>query len=425
MNKEKTDFFGAGFCPFDDYYLLIMRRPIVCILLCCLLFSAGCETRIQPQPTTEESPEPQPVQTPAEESHAQHIEKRTEYKYCTVILDFDLPQAESSYALYKAELHGITGAEYAGILNALSRGQQWETALGKKIDTEHLGRGSFQVIRPAGDGVPRASLRGNAGGSQFLFTSKSSGEMVLSASDLNPYDADDRLLAQALGKIPAVSQADAQQIADACISDMGCFSNYRLLRGERALSVDTLFWEVTSDGWMFTYTPSFDGLQTVSESEWALRRGSDPTQTAPWTPMEALRIYVEQDITYMQLSNLTDYAEQKHAEVLPDSEIINVIDELLYDQFEHQIDGLNKVVIKVTHVAPIYAVVQTAQGDANAIPCWEIRFTEQYLLDSGALTDDEDEEPIYISAVDGSYIEPRATAEQMVSPEVGSDSDAD
>lgn len=395
-----------------------MKKTLVIILTISFLFACGgCGAK--PKTTQSESISAQPsegqAQTPrpADQSavNGKHLQRQAEYENCSVTLDFDLPETESAYPVYTAKLHEISGAEYGTILSALGSGQQWETVGGKPFDAEQMRSGSFQAVRPKGNGTLRATLNGSVGGSSFIFTTRSSMEVVLGVSDLNPYDADDRLLAETLREAPSCEEEDARRIADACVSEMGCFGAYRFLRGERALSVDVQAWEVTSDGWRFTYTPSFDALQTAAEEEWALRRGEMPAAAAPWAPMESLSVYVEKgEIAFVRLKNLTDYTETRRTAILTGDDMADKTDHLLQDQFDHPIKKIDSVVITVPKVSLIYAVIEMEQGVAQAIPCWEIFFLEQYYLsDSGTMTEAAETEPIFISAVDGSYVEPRTT----------------
>ena len=296
--------------------------------------------------------------------HAQHIESSTAYTYCTVTFDFDLPETANSYPIYAASKGGVSAEAYANLLHALSMGQEWQTVSGKTLDPTHLGRGSFQAIRPAGDGHPRAELRGNVNGSNFTFLtrfSRDNPEMVIGMREILPITnfEEYRALADLLeGTAPPLSYEEALQIADACVSEAGCFDHYRLQCGERAAYITLLDTKASSDGWRFTYTPAFCGLQTAYEDGWSMRRGDFTTTGAPWEPMEALILYVEQEIVYAQLYSYTDYVQQQDAAVLSGADAVAQMERLLQKQFDVENKDVRMTEITVPRVTPIYAVIE-------------------------------------------------------------------
>ncbi len=374
----------------------------------------GCTTEAPPK---EESSDASSVPAAGQETDPKHIVKRTEYEFCTVALDYDLPETGLSYPVYQAALHRFTGAEYAAILNTLGFGQQWTTESGKPFDPEHLSKGSFQAIRQEGTDIPRALFRGSIGGSRFFFTMGTTMETVMGASDLNPDDADDRLLAPTLEKEPEISKEDARNISDLCVSEMGCFAQYRLLSEERAMSVDVRVWETTSDGWRFLYTPAFGDLQMSYSSEWDLWKGPLPVSAAPWTPSPYLSVYVtKQGIESVQCESYADYSEVSAVEIASPENLSAWLEGWAYEHFNEPInnDQNARRVFSVPQVRLVYALL--ADGtQCNTIPCWEVTFTKTFVQNGN------ESEPsrycLHLSAIDGSYAEPRVTRDQINLPD--------
>lgn len=202
----------------------------------------------------------------------------------------------------------------------------------------------------------------------------------------------------------------ALSVARQAMSDLNVDSNMLLSYYCKAISYQN--YRAKSVGWEFCFTRDCNGLQSVFVSDWAQWIGSpDPINAAPWG-QEFIFITVDDgDIAKFDVRNAGRYNKVviNNARLMEFESILDRIKQQLVYNHAYQPDDILEYSVEVNEIKLCSSLINV-KNDFNIgrmIPTWDIRyiFREQYSNEYPATIYDCH---IFLNAIDGSYIEPRA-----------------
>lgn len=171
------------------------------------------------------------------------------------------------------------------------------------------------------------------------------------------------------------------------------------------------------NGWMLTYTRKIENLQSqYSDIGTYLNPDSLPSYVAPWQ-REVLQVAIDEDgISYLRLQGASIIKERiaSNAVLLPFEQIQSRIAQQLNYVYGTHLNGNNVgLELTVTKIElGISLLTQKDEMDTGVyLPTWYVSFNRKWQDESTDLPSGE----IMFSAIDGRYIEPRVTKQQIMS----------
>ncbi len=213
---------------------------------------------------------------------------------------------------------------------------------------------------------------------------------------------------------PALSEEDASDIAVNTMQSIGEDSSFVVLSCEPVIihRVPKSEW----GGWQIVLGRSYAGICTAYTPKVGMDAVSPPSTGAPW-PKETLTIVVdEQGVFSLNWSNpiYSHDVITENAKLLPLEEITSRAQQQLlylysgtselYPEIEHMQIDIDKVGLNMG--------VLSAKNNSNigiCIPIWQFFYT----IDNGLSGADDTFWSMFISGIDGSYVEPNVTTQQI------------
>lgn len=210
---------------------------------------------------------------------------------------------------------------------------------------------------------------------------------------------------------PIISAADALSVATQALSDLG-IDPYMLL-SYFCKSISYQNYKLKSVGWEFCFTRDCNGLQSVFVSDWAQWVGSpDPINASPWG-QEFIFITVDENgIAKFDIRNAGKYCETlfDNVRLLDFEDVLDRIKRQLVYNHSYQPDDILEYSVNVTNIELCSALINVKErlDVGRLIPAWNISYTfrEKYNNELPAAIHNCH---IFLNAIDGSYIEPRAS----------------
>ena len=209
---------------------------------------------------------------------------------------------------------------------------------------------------------------------------------------------------------PAMDPQAALSIATEAMEALGADPQMQLALQEKAL-----FYEngaAAARGWIFFFTRNCYGLQASYRDSWRLFRDSKPSHAAPWKN-EYMVIVVDDTGAIAQYDSRgageQDEILRQDATLLPFDEILGRIQQQLIYHHAYQSDAVAECAVYVYQIRLASALinVRDRQDVGHMVPAWEIlyEFRERRKGESTPVSFDC---CLYLNALDGSYIEPKA-----------------
>lgn len=203
----------------------------------------------------------------------------------------------------------------------------------------------------------------------------------------------------------------ALSVATQAMSNLNVDSSMLLSYYCKAISYQN--YKAKSAGWEFCFTRDCNGLQSVFVSDWAQWIGSpDPINAAPWG-QEFIFITVDDNgIAKFDIRNAGRYSKViiNNTKLMGFENILERIKQQLVYNHAYQPDDILEYSVEVNEIKLCSSLIN-AKDDfsiGRMIPTWDISYTfsERYSNEYPATIHNCH---IFLNAIDGSYIEPRAS----------------
>lgn len=225
------------------------------------------------------------------------------------------------------------------------------------------------------------------------------------------YTESDALLLPDFAHDPLISKDDACAVAWKLIEEMGLASDFAVYTAEKAIAYEGR--EPSTYGWQFIFTRTSNGLQAPFDFDgWATWETSpQPAYAAPWS-REMISIFVDPDGIYKcDVRGLSAETKVMYENVtlLPFDQLLERIKKQLVYQHAYQEEGVTGQMVTVSSITLGLSVINEKDkpGYGMLIPSWTVEYRFSYNED--AFDYNFDTETVF-NAIDGSYIEPRASA---------------
>lgn len=237
-----------------------------------------------------------------------------------------------------------------------------------------------------------------------------------SLTGMDQFDAAHETLEQFLRRRPdkpTISQDEAFKTAQKYSNDLG--SDLELYLAEpcsilrnSAIDKDT--------GWMFTFTRSINGLQAIYEDGWTyVNPKAMPVHVSPWAS-EVLKISVDQTgicSLWWQGATLPQHENVKMVSIFPAGDLPKKISDSLYRIYGSHRNGDGKrLVFEVKTIELGISLISENNDRESAvfIPTWYVFLNRRWQGETEYLASDK----LCLSAIDGSYIEPRMSIDDII-----------
>jgi len=214
---------------------------------------------------------------------------------------------------------------------------------------------------------------------------------------------------------PSITLDTAQRIADQILVDLDIDPSMQLSYSIKAFSYDNQ--QVCNAGWFFCYMRDCNGLQSSFVDEWSTWKGSPaPSNAAPWD-YEFIQIIID-DLGIARF-DMRGAGEQSkvlinNVPLMSFGEIVDRVKNQLVYNHAYQPDIVEEYSVDVHSIKLVSSLVNVANTSdtGRLIPAWEIAYSfyERFNTEPDPMVYDC---YIYLNAIDGSYIEPRAAFQQM------------
>lgn len=303
--------------------------------------------------------------------------------------------------------------EYAYLLEMAETAP--ETAEKKPFDVKKAveeGSGSAWSLHPDGTYVS-FFLRPRTGAWQYT---KNAAVSVLQKDFLQPeYTESDVFLIDDFEKEPSVSKKEAIETAVEALKRMGLADEFALHDMEKAVAYDGR--DPVSWGWQMVFTRAHGGLQVFFDFDgWTTWQNSPPpAYSAPWD-REMIAIFVDDSGLYkIDVRGLGEETKMlyENVELLPFDKLIERIkQQLVYQHAFHENNITEQAVCIETIKLGLSVInIKNKPGYGMLIPSWTVYYLFTY-NESGV--EYSFRCSTVFNAVDGSYIEPRATADNLM-----------
>ena len=227
---------------------------------------------------------------------------------------------------------------------------------------------------------------------------------------------EDIYMAEDFKRDPNISQAEAVSIAEEAVRALGFDPAIKLHSAEKGITYRNL-WPVTY-GWQCIFTREYGGIQAPDPflGYWNTWKNSPPpSYAAPW-PRENIAVFVDDSgIDVFSVLGISREKEvlYKNVALLPFDALLERIEKQLKYQHAYAQEGITDKMCRVTSIELLGSVIaeKDKAGFGLFIPSWRVEYALSYteygteiVLDGNAT---------YFNAIDGSYIEPRASAEML------------
>lgn len=212
-----------------------------------------------------------------------------------------------------------------------------------------------------------------------------------------------------------LSEADALIHAQQQLADLGLDGVFALYSAEKAI-VYSLERLPISCGWHFIYTRVSNGLQAPFDfNGWLTWQGSPaPAYAAPWD-QEMISICVDANGVYAcdarGLSRETQMLYENVA-LLPFDALLKRIEKQMVYQHAFQQEGITDQAVKINSISLRLSVINIKDkpGYGMLIPSWWVDYVSSYKQYG---EENHFNNTTIFNAIDGSYIEPRASADML------------
>ena len=214
---------------------------------------------------------------------------------------------------------------------------------------------------------------------------------------------------------PIISQADAVSIAQEALDALGFDSAIKLYSVEKGITYRN-FWPVTY-GWQCIFTRDYSGIQLPDAfGAWSTWKNSPPpSYAAPWS-QEMVVAFVD-DIGLNVIGVRGPSKEKdvlyKNIALLPFNKLLERIEKQLMYQHAYYSDGITEKSCRVTSIELLGSMIaeRNKPGFALFIPSWRVNYVLSYTEYGTQIVLDDN--ATFFNAIDGSYIEPRASADML------------
>ncbi len=179
-------------------------------------------------------------------------------------------------------------------------------------------------------------------------------------------------------KLLAVSEADAQALAEQTVADLGL--KHLTLSGKRQYVYDSTFDLKQHGVYEFMFTPAINGVvQTFTNEEQAFRADAEKQTICSWD-YEQLRMMVDDDgIAWLQYNHPCAVTEiiTERAALLPFAEIRHVLEKLAsvsggdYGDSIPASDAVGRLDVSEVRLGLMELPDQTSPGTALVVPVWD------------------------------------------------------
>ena len=212
-----------------------------------------------------------------------------------------------------------------------------------------------------------------------------------------------------------ISEENALEHAQWLLAELGLDSSFELFSAEKAI-LYSLERMPLSCGWYFIFTRTNNGLQVPFDyGGWMTWQGSPaPSYSAPWE-REMLTICVDADgvveCSARGLSRQTQVLYDNVA-LLPFDALLERIERQMVFQHAFQQEGITDQAVKINSIALRLSVINIKDkpGYGMLIPSWWVDYCSSYKQNGIECSFNN---TTIFNAIDGSYIEPRASAEML------------
>lgn len=238
---------------------------------------------------------------------------------------------------------------------------------------------------------------------------------VMQQDFLQPeYTESDALLLPDFAYDPLISKDDACAIAWKLIKEMGLASNFAVYTAEKAIAYEGR--EPNTYGWQFIFTRISNGLQAPFDFDgWVTWKTSpQPAYAAPWS-REMISIFVDPEGVYKcDVRGLSAETKVMYENVtlLPFDQLLERIKKQLVYQHAYQEEGVTGQMVTVSSITLGLSVINEKDkpGYGMLIPSWWVDYVSSYKQYG---EENHFNNTTIFNAIDGSYIEPRATEDML------------
>lgn len=380
---------------------MINRKCTIIILFLYIVLFTGCFTTTSPQFAQKRSD--------TNESKLQSFDQKSlciDHPFPFYLYtDVDIP-TNQTFGIAEVSKLKITKDIVQKLMDYFSHGMVWKDETGDPIILSNNTSVSVYQFQENDDTVAAFYTNGD---NNFVYTSNQ--ETVVMREEYL-YDSPERT--QDFLDEPKISYEDAFAIANKTISDLDFVidKNLTLCYGTKAIAY-------TGDnpkayGWEFVFTRSCNGLQSPFRSEYDLWANSPlPVSCAPWE-RECLFVFVDEKGLYS--IDARGLGQQKgvvnnDVSLLPAEAVKECIIKQIKVQHPHQEEGTKNWTIGINKIQLCSVLVSDENGLIGyMVPAWEVEYTLEYSI---GVNHKVFLQYTYINAVDGTYIEPRVTVNDV------------
>ncbi len=215
---------------------------------------------------------------------------------------------------------------------------------------------------------------------------------------------------------PSISLEEAQKKAQQALRDLN--ADPAMLLSLHTKSISYKNDKATSAGWEFYYTRDCNGLQASYVGSWDIWKGSPaPVNMAPWEQECTFIIVDDKGIAVYDIrgAGRQNKVLYKNVELLAFDDILERIKQQLVYNHAYQQESVEEYSVVVNEIKLVSSLVNVKdQPDVGRlIPSWDVVY-DYYERFAGEKEPSVYHCHTYFNAIDGSYIEPRVSNNQLM-----------
>lgn len=213
---------------------------------------------------------------------------------------------------------------------------------------------------------------------------------------------------------PQIGYEAAAKVVEKVLADIGIDSSMKLLYAEKAIAIKSQ--NVIAFGWDFVYTRDCNGLRSPFIDNFDIWNNTPmPSNAAPWE-MECLFITIDEHgvfrIDYRGAGNQTKVLKE-NISLLSFENILRRISQQLVYQHAYYDKSIEDIAIVVNEINMVSSLIDMKDNPNKGIviPSWHVIYTLTSTGKDGKAT--HFKLNTLFSAIDGSYIEPRISMDDI------------
>lgn len=273
-----------------------------------------------------------------------------------------------------------------------------------RFDTIHNGNLFIAYCRNNGH---YSAIKGELGGNSFTYM-RNADAVVIRERNLEYDDPCEKFFLQS----PTISYQDAQTMSDEILTVFGMDDEYSLKLSERSIGMINNF--SVSNGWSFIYTRYNAGLNSEYIDNYDIWINSGmPQLVSPWG-QEYILVYVDGDGVFCFSVHGAGVQGKCIAENVVIEEF-NLLTETIERQLEKQHTPIDPRIynscITINRIELCIALVSDSDIRTGVIiPAWAVHYSLVYSINGNTV---EDDLCTFFNAIDGNYIEPRISINEI------------